>query len=250
MENLKVLLNGANGKMGQEVVNCIERMNDIEVVCGFDLEDKGLYDFPVYNDFENIKELPDVIIDFSIPIATLNILDFAKKKNIPIVIATTGFSDEQFAIISEASKSVPIFQSANMSFDIFLMQKVLELISPYLQETDIEIIESHHNRKIDAPSGTALMLGNSINKACGNKFHNNLSRLTDSKKREQNEIGFSSIRGGNIVGEHTVKFIGQNDTFEVTHRAYSRQLFAEGAIRASRFLVDKPAKLYNMNDMI
>ena len=250
MGNLKILLNGANGKMGQEVVDCVKNLDDVEVICGFDLDDKNLYSFPVYSDFNDIKELPDVIIDFSVPIATLNILEFAKEKNIPIVIATTGITDEQFKVIEETSKTIPIFQSANMSFDIFLMQKVLELVSPYLKNTDIEIIESHHNRKIDAPSGTALMLGNSINKSCGNNFKINFNRLNERKKREKNEIGYSSIRGGNIVGEHTVKFIGQNDTFEVTHRAYSRQLFAEGAIRASRFLVNKPAKLYNMNDMI
>ena len=250
MENLKVLLNGANGNMGREVVNCISRIEDVEIVGGFDLEDKKLYDFPVYNNFEDIKELPDVIIDFSIPIATMNILKFAKDKNIPVIIATTGLSDEQFETIKETSKHIPIFQSANMSFDIFLMQKVLELISPYLKETDIEIVESHHNRKIDAPSGTALMLADSINKSCGDKYSYNLNRLNERKKRDQNEIGFSSIRGGNIVGEHTVKFIGQNDTFEVTHRAYSRQLFAEGAVRAAKFIVGKPNKLYNMNDML
>ena len=250
MDKLKILLNGANGKMGQEVTDCVDKIDDVEIISGFDLEENINSKFPIYNNLKNIKEIPDVIIDFSVPVATLNILNFAKEKNIPIVIATTGFNDEQMDIIKNASKSIPVFQSANMSFDIFLMQKVLELVSPYLKDTDIEIIESHHNRKIDAPSGTALMLGNSINKACGNKFKNNLNRMNEREKREQNEIGFSSIRGGNIVGEHTVKFIGQNDTFEVTHRAYSRQLFAEGAIRAAKFIVGKPNKLYNMNDMI
>lgn len=250
MEKLKILLNGANGKMGQEVTECISKINDVEIIAGFDLEDKGLYPFPVYNKLEDIQILPNVIIDFSIPVATLNILQFAKDKKIPIVIATTGLNDEQLNIVKQTSTAIPIFQSGNMSFDIFLMQKVLELVSPYLKGTDIEIIESHHNRKIDAPSGTALMLGDSINKACGNTFDYNLNRLNERKKRESNEIGFSSIRGGNIVGEHTVKFIGQNDTFEITHKAYSRQLFAEGAVRAARFLVNQSAGLYNMNDMI
>ena len=250
MEKIKVLLNGCNGKMGQEVVSCVNKNEELEVICGFDLKAENLYPFPVYNNFDDIKVSPDIIIDFSIPIATMNILEFAKTKHIPIVIATTGFTDEQFKTIKDAGNIIPVFQSANMSFDIFLMQKVLELVSPYLQETDIEIIEAHHNRKIDAPSGTALMLANSINKSCSTDYEYNLNRLNERKKRAKNEIGFSSIRGGNIVGEHTVKFIGQNDTFEITHRAYSRQLFAEGAIKAAKFLVNKPNKFYNMNDMI
>ena len=250
MKDIKVLLNGCNGKMGQEVTSCIEQTEGVEILCGFDLKDNGIYSFPVYTSFEDIKEIHDVIVDFSIPIATLNILEFAKSNNIPIVIATTGLTDDQMEVVKEASKTIPVFQSANMSFDIFLMQKVLELVSPYLQNTDIEIIEAHHNRKIDAPSGTALMLGNSINKACDNKLTNNLNRLNERKKRAKNEIGYSSIRGGNIVGEHTVKFIGQNDTLEITHKAFSRQLFAEGAIRAAKFLVGKPNKLYNMNDIL
>ena len=141
MQKVKVLVNGCNGKMGQEVINAIEKDENVEVVCGYDLRPNDLHSFPIYNNLEDIKEKPDVIIDFSVPQATLNILDYAIKNKVPTVIATTGFSEEQMQKIKEASKEIPIFQSYNMSFDIFLMQKVLELVSPYLQNTDIEIIE-------------------------------------------------------------------------------------------------------------
>ncbi len=249
MEKLKVLINGCNGKMGQKVVSTCQGNKNIEVVCGFDKEDLGLYPFPVFNKIENINIIPDVIIDFSIPIATFTILGFAKENHIPTVIATTGFTDEQMAQIETISKDIPIFQSYNMSFDIFLMQKVLNLVSSHLSDTDIEIIESHHNRKIDSPSGTALSLADTINKACQNKYHYNFNRFQEKNKRDKNEIGFSSIRGGNIVGEHTVKFIGPNETFEITHTSYSRKVFAEGAIKAANFIVDKPSCLYHMEDI-
>lgn len=249
MEKLKVLINGCNGKMGQEVVSVCQENENIEVICGFDREDLGLYSFPVFNKIENINIIPDIIIDFSIPIATFTILDFAKKNHIPTVIATTGFTDEQLEQIEVISKDIPIFQSYNMSFDIFLMQKVLSLVATHLSDTDIEIIESHHNRKIDSPSGTALSLADTINKTCKNKYHYNFNRFQEKSKRDKNEIGFSSIRGGNIVGEHTVKFIGPNETFEVTHTSYSRKVFAEGAIKAAIFIVDKPCKLYHMENI-
>ena len=137
-----------------------------------------------------------------------------------------------------------------MSFDICLMQKILALLAQNLKNADIEIIESHHNRKIDSPSGTALMLANSINSACENKYYYNFNRLNEKKARDKNEIGFSSIRGGNIVGEHTVKFIGDNETFEITHTCYSRKVFAEGALKAAKFLINKTSGFYNMNDII
>ncbi len=250
MKNLNVLLSGCSGHMGKEVAKVIENQENLTIVCGYAIEDDGTCSFPVYSNYNNIKENPDIIIDFSVPVATLKILEYATQNKIPIVIATTGFTDEQFKMIEDASKIIPVFQSYNMSFDIFLMQKILELVSPKLQNTDIEIIETHHNRKIDAPSGTALMLADCINKACDNKYEYNLNRLNEKKARQKNEIGFSSLRGGNIVGEHTVKFIGENDTFEITHKAYSRQLFAEGAVRAANFLIDRDPSLYNMNNML
>ena len=177
-------------------------------------------------------------------------MDFAKENKIPIVIATTGFSEEELTKIKEYSKYTPIFLSFNMSFDICLMQKVLATLAQNLPNTDIEIVETHHNRKIDSPSGTALMLADSINQACENKYTYNFSRLQERKPRETNEIGFSSIRGGNIVGEHTVKFMGADETFEITHTCYSRKVFANGALKAAKFLVTQKNGFYNMNDLL
>lgn len=250
MNKVKVLVNGCNGRMGQEVVSSILENDDLEIMCGFDQKDLGIYHFPVHHALENILDIPDVIIDFSVPVATLNILKFAKQNKVPTVIATTGFSEDDFNILLDYSKYIPLFQSYNMSFDIFLFQKVLSMVAPNLKDADIEIVESHHNRKIDSPSGTALMLANSINKSCDDVYHYNFNRLNEAKKREKNEIGFSSIRGGNIVGEHTVKFIGSNETFEITHTSYSRKVFAEGAIKAAKFLLGKPCGFYHMDDML
>ncbi len=155
--------------------------------------------------FINIK--PDVIIDFSIPVATLNILNYAINEKIPIVIATTGFTNEQNNFIKKCSKKIPIFKSANMSFDIMVMKKIVSYLAPIFRDTDIEIVETHHNRKIDSPSGTAQMLADSINESLDNSLHYEYDRHSKHQKRDKNEIGISSIRGGNIVGEHEVKFI-------------------------------------------
>ena len=209
----------------------------------------GEYVFPVFNDITNINEKIDVIIDFSIPIATLNILEYASKNNIPIVIATTGFSQEEENKIKEYSKIIPIFKSANMSYDIMIMKKLVSWLAPLLKDTDIEIIESHHNRKIDSPSGTAQMLADSINESLNNTMYCEYNRHDKHEKRNKNEIGMSSIRGGNIVGEHTVQFIGDYETFEIKHTSYSRNVFAEGAIKASKFIINQKPGLYSMEDM-
>ena len=215
---INVLVNGCNGKMGQEVINKINNFDKFKVVCGVDINNTDKYSFPVYNNVNNIKEKIDVIIDFTIPKATMNILEYAKSKRIPIVIATTGLSKEENDYIKECSKIIPIFQSANMSFDICLMKKIVAEVAKVLLDTDIEIIETHHNRKIDAPSGTALALANSINEALNNTKTYKMNRFSNREKRNKNEIGFSSIRGGNIVGEHTVSFFGENETFQIAKR--------------------------------
>lgn len=247
---INILVNGCNGKMGQEVINQIEADKDLLVLAGFDREDLGNTSYPVYNNISSITVKPDVIIDFSVPVATLNILEYAKEHSIPIVIATTGFSDEQLEKLKEYSKYIPIFKSANMSYDINLMAKLLAQIAPILKDSDIEIIETHHNRKIDAPSGTALLLADSINKSLNNSMEYNFDRFSNREKRKENEIGFSSIRGGNIVGEHTVKFYSPYETFEITHTSYSRSVFAEGALKAAKFIISKDAGLYNMDDLL
>lgn len=246
---IKVLINGVNGKMGQELVELVSNNENLLLIGGFDRENTGIYDFPVYTNFDDITELPDIIIDFSVPVATLNILKFARENNIPIVIATTGFSEDENKQILEYSKNIPIFKSSNMSFDINLMCKIVAEVAKQLRNTDIEIIESHHNRKIDSPSGTAILLADSINNALDGTMKYEFARHSKHEKRSKNEIGFSSIRGGNIVGEHTVKFFGENETLEITHTSYSRKVFAEGAIKACKFLIDKPCGFYDMNDI-
>ena len=246
---LEVLVNGCNGKMGQVVCDLIEQNENLVLKAGFDKNITGEFAFPVFDKIEDIKEKPDVIIDFSIPIATLNILEYASKNNVPIVIATTGFTKEQEEKIEEYSKIIPIFKSANMSFDIMIMKKLVSWLAPLMKDTDIEIIESHHNRKIDSPSGTAQMLADSINSALGNTLHCEYNRHAKHEKRDKNEIGMSSIRGGNIVGEHTVQFIGDFETFEIKHTSYSRNVFAEGSLKAANFIVNQKPGFYCMEDM-
>ena len=246
---IKVLINGCNGKMGQEVLNAINNNENFEVLNGVDIKENHDYIFPVYTNTDEIKEKPDVIIDFSVPVATMKILEYAKENNVPIVIATTGLSEEEKQKIKEYSKTIPIFQSANMSYDINLMKKVVEEVAKNLNQTDIEIVETHHNRKIDSPSGTALLLADSINNALDNKMEYNFNRFQNREKRKKNEIGFSSIRGGNIVGEHTVIFFGENESFEITHKAYSRGVFAEGALKGAEYIVGKENGYYSMDDI-
>ncbi len=246
---LEVMVNGCNGKMGQIVCDLVQQNENFVLKCGFDRTITGEFAFSVFNQTKDIIESPDVIIDFSVPAATLLILEYAAKNHIPIVIATTGFSDEEEKIIETYSKQIPIFKSANMSYDIMIMKKLLQWLAPLLKDTDIEITETHHNRKIDSPSGTAQMLANSINDTLGNHLYCQYNRHNERKKRDKNEIGINSIRGGNIVGEHVVQFFGEFETFELKHTSYSRKVFAEGALKAAKFLVNQSNGLYCMEDM-
>lgn len=246
---LKVLINGCNGKMGQEVAKRIKETEDIETLCGVDKIDTGDNSFPVFQRVEDINLIPDVIIDFSIPKATFAILEFAKQNKIPTVIATTGFSDEENEIINKYSEEFPVFKSANMSYEVNLMAKIVSNIAKNMPESDIEIIETHHNRKIDSPSGTALILADSINETLNNEMKYEYNRHSKREKRTKKEIGIHSIRGGTEVGKHTVIFFGQNESFEITHNVTSRSVFADGAIKAAKFLVNKEDGFYNMNDL-
>lgn len=246
---LEVLVNGCNGKMGQTVCNLLGNNNSLILKYGFDRCNTGQFAFPVYFEINEIPEKPNVIIDFSIPVATFKILEYAKDNNIPIVIATTGFTKEQEDTIAEYSKYIPIFKSSNMSYDIQIMKKLVAQLAPLLHNTDIEITEVHHNRKIDSPSGTALLLADTINQALGNTYTYEYDRHSKNEKRAKNEIGISSIRGGNIVGEHSVQFFGEFETFEIKHTSYSRDVFAEGAIKAAEFIVNKEPGLYSMEDL-
>ncbi len=246
---IRVLINGCNGKMGQEVAKSVTLTPDIEVLCGVDRIDTGDNNFPVFTNIESINLIPDVIIDFSIPEATFNILEFANKHKIPTVIATTGFSDEQLEKIKEYSKNFAIFRSANMSYEINLMAKIVAELSKKLTDSDIEIVETHHNRKIDSPSGTALILADSINNALNNTMNYEYNRHAKREKRNKKEIGIHSIRGGTEVGKHSVIFFGNDESFEITHNVNSRSVFANGAVKAAFFTVHKDSGLYSMNDM-
>jgi 4-hydroxy-tetrahydrodipicolinate reductase len=235
---IKVLINGINGKMGQVLLNEINNLDNMEVVKGISRNDN----------LDDIKEQVDVIIDFSTPEGTLNILDYANNKKIPTVIATTGFTKEQQDKIYEYSKNIPIFQSSNMSFEINLMCDIVAKLAKKLTNSDIEIVETHHRNKVDAPSGTALMLANSINE--NNSYDYVYDRHSKKQKRTDREIGISSIRGGTEVGKHTVYFFGDNESFEITHTVNSRSIFAKGAIKAAEFIITKQNGFYNMKDLI
>jgi len=247
---IKVLINGINGRMGQEVLRQINELDEFEACCGMDRFNNNDFHFPIYNDISLIKEIPDIIIDFSIPEASMDILEFAKTNNIPLVIATTGFSNEQLSIIEKTSKLIPIFRSGNMSYEVNIMANIVSKLATQLKDSDIEIIETHHRNKIDSPSGTALILADSINNALNNEMKYQYSRHSVRQKRPAKEIGIHSIRGGTEVGKHTVIFYGENETFEITHTVTSRSIFAQGALKAAKFLVNQKPGLYNMKDLI
>ena len=251
MENIKVLINGCNGKMGQEVAKKARIMEGIDVLGGVDRIDSGDNFFPVYLSADDLNgDMPDVIVDFSVPESSFKILEFAKKHKIPVVIATTGFSDEELEKVRAYGKEIPVFQSYNMSYTVSVMKKIAAELAKLLEGTDVEIIETHHRRKIDSPSGTALMLAESINQALDNRMTYEYDRHSKREKRSDNEIGIHSIRGGTECGTHSVIFFGNDESFEIKHTVASRGVFAEGALKAAKFLVNKDAGLYNMKDLI
>jgi len=247
---INVLINGINGKMGQEVLTQVKSNSDFTCICGTDVKTGEIQGIKAYSNPDEISEKIDVIIDFSIPKATLNILKYANKNHVPTVIATTGFSDDDLKIIENYSKTLPIFKSANMSYEINLMADLVANLATKLKNSDIEIVDTHHNRKIDSPSGTALILADSINKALDNSMDYEYNRHSKREKRSKNEIGIHSIRGGTEVGKHTVYFFGDNESFEITHTVNSRSIFAKGALKAAKFIINKPNGLYNMKDLI
>lgn len=251
MKTIRILINGCNGKMGQEVAKKARIMEGIEVFGGVDISDSGDNFFPVYNDLSKIEnELPDVIIDFSVPESAMKILNFAVEKKIPVVIATTGLSEEQLEKIKKAGEKIPVFQSYNMSYSVSVMRKIAAELAKLLDGTDIEIVETHHRRKIDSPSGTAYMLAESINNAREGKMHYEFNRHSKREKRANYEIGIHSIRGGTEAGTHTVIYFGEDESMELKHTVTSRAVFAEGAIKAARFLINQDKGVYNMNNMV
>ena len=235
--------------MGQEVAKKARIMEEIEVLCGVDVKDMGDNFFPVYTNLNDITEKPDVIIDFSIPEASFKILEYAKENKIPTVIATTGFSEVELEKIKEYGNYIPVFQSYNMSYTVSVMSKIVNELAKKLNGADIEIVETHHRRKVDSPSGTALLLADSINEALDGKMNYEYDRHSKRESRKNNEIGIHSIRGGTESGKHSVIFFGEDESLEITHNVTSRAVFAEGAIKAAKFLVHKDKGLYTMKDL-
>ena len=223
----------------------------MEIVAGVDITE-GTAEFPVYASITDVKETADAIIDFSSPKALDSILSYATSKNVPVVLCTTGFSAEQLDDIKKASEKVAILRSANMSLGINTLVKLLKTATGILAENgyDIEIVERHHNQKKDAPSGTALLLADAINDAANGKYEYVYDRSERREVRPQNEIGISAVRGGSIVGDHEVIFAGLDEVIEIKHRAYSRSVFAKGAVSAAAYLKGKPAGMYDMSDVI
>lgn len=247
----KVLVSGCNGHMGQIVCRLINESPDMEVRAGVDTNTARTEKYPVISKLSDKGYLGwnvDVIIDFSSPEATSHLIACAVCHKTPLVIATTGISDQDVVLMREAAKEIPIFYSANMSYDVCVFKRILEVAVPLLKDADIEITEEHHRRKADSPSGTAKMLANAINELLNNEKEIVYGR---AEKRQTNEIGISSVRGGNVCGTHTVKFFSENDIFEIKHTALSREIFAEGAIRAAKFLMEEERKpgLYTMDDL-
>lgn len=248
---INVIINGANGKMGQVLAGIIAKTDDIKVAAGVDkFPDYQQNSFPVYLSLESCKESADIIIDFSRPEALPANLSYAIEKHIPMVIATTGFSSEEKQQIYEASKYIPIFFAANMSLGVNLQMELAKSAAAFLGEAyDIEIIEKHHNQKVDSPSGTALAIADFINEAFADKKEYVYGRHSKTEKRAR-EIGIHAVRGGTVPGEHSVMFIGTDEIIEINHTAQSRHIFAFGAVRAARFIFGRSAGLYNMSDII
>lgn len=249
---IKVILNGANGAMGKVVVDLISADPDMEVVVGVDRRSDMDAAFPIMDNINKVNVAADVVIDFSSVEAADELLDFIEQKKIPAVICTTGLSDTQIDRINELSLVSPILRSANMSLGINILSKVLAEVAPTLKKAgfDIEIVEAHHRRKLDAPSGTALLLADSINSSMDEKLEYTYDRSDRHEPRRENEIGISSVRGGTIVGDHDVIFAGEDEVISFNHRAYSRKIFANGAIAAAEFLLGKSNGLYDMSDVI
>lgn len=249
---IKIILNGANGAMGKVVTDLISLDSDVEIVAGVDLNTDVTLSFPVFDDTRKIDIEADAIIDFASVKAVDNLLDFIEEKKIPAVICTTGLSEKQIERINELAKSSAILRSANMSLGINTLSKVLAQIAPTLRAAgfDIEIVEAHHRRKLDAPSGTAILLADAVNENMEEKLSYTYDRSERHEPRRADEIGLSAVRGGTIVGDHDVIFAGEDEVITFSHRAYSRKIFANGAISAAKFLQGKTAGLYDMSDVI
>lgn len=249
---VKVIMHGCNGHMGQVISGLIKEDPEIEIAAGIDLVDNRENGYPVFTDIDACDVEADAVIDFCSAKAADKLLDFCVRRQIPVVLCTTGLSEEQLAHVEEASKKVAVLKSSNMSLGINLLMKVLKEAAPQLAQAgfDIEIVEKHHRRKLDAPSGTALALADSINEAFEEKYAYTFDRSGRREARPDKEIGISAVRGGTIVGDHDVIFAGTDEVITFSHTAYSRAIFGKGAVQAAKFLAGKEPGWYEMKDVL
>ena len=238
--------------MGQVISGIVEKDPDAEIVAGIDIADQGKNSYPVFTDIDACQVEADAIIDFSSAKATDKLLEYSAARQIPVVLCSTGLSQEQLAKVEETSRKVAVLKSANMSLGINTLLKLVQDAAKVLAAAgfDMEIVEKHHRLKLDAPSGTALALADSINEAADNQYHYVYDRSQKREKRDDKEIGISAVRGGTIVGEHEIIFAGQDEVIEFKHTAYSKAIFGKGAVEAAKFLAGKPAGRYDMSDVI
>ncbi len=249
---VRMIMHGCNGKMGQVITGICKEDENIEIVAGVDPYTELKNSYPVFAKISECDVQADVIVDFAAAPAVDELLAYSVEKQIPVVLCTTGLNEEQLVKVEETSKKVAVLKSANMSLGINMLMDLLKKAANVLAPAgfDIEIVEKHHNQKVDAPSGTALALADSINEALDNAYDYKYDRSQERKKREKYEIGIQAVRGGNIVGEHEVIFAGTDEVIEFKHTAYSKAVFAKGAVEAAKFLAGKPAGRYEMSDVI
>ena len=247
---MKVIIDGYSGTMGQVLTKCVADDEELELVAGISPKHHDVDGFNTYSSFADVKEDSDVVIDFSNPLALDGILEYCLKTKTPVVLATTGYNDEEMEKIHEAAKQIPVFLSFNMSLGVNILLKLVKEAAKNLANFDIEIIEKHHNKKDDAPSGTAKMIANAINKELDDSMEFNYGRSGNDAKRKEKEIGIHAIRGGTIPGEHTVIFAGLDEIVEIKHTALSKKVFAQGAIKAAQYILNKENGLYDMNNLI
>lgn len=249
---VKIIMHGCNGHMGQVISDIVEKDPDAEIVAGIDIADQGKNSYPVFTDIDACQVEADAIIDFSSAKATDKLLEYSAARQIPVVLCSTGLSQEQLAKVEETSRKVAVLKSANMSLGINTLLKLVQDAARVLAAAgfDMEIVEKHHRLKLDAPSGTALALADSINEAMDNQYHYVYDRSQKREKRDDKEIGISAVRGGTIVGEHEIILAGRDEVIEFKHTAYSKAIFGKGAVEAAKFLAGKPVGRYDMSDVI
>lgn len=248
---VRLILSGCNGKMGRVITQCAAERCDCQIVAGFDINTESQHGYPVYANPENCNIEADALIDFSHPSALEGVLAYAKAHHLPMVIATTGLSDEQIDAVKQAAQTIPVFFSGNMSLGISLLMELAQKAAAVLgNDFDVEILEKHHNRKIDAPSGTALMLADAVKQGLSYEPQYVFERHSVRQPRDKKEIGISSIRGGTIVGEHDVIFAGHDEVITLSHQAASKEIFAVGAINAALFLEKQQPGSYAMKDLV